>query len=295
MKPQHLLLGVLAAAIWGAAFVVSAAALKTTPPLFLAGMRFAAAALFVVAIPRPKVAWSKLMLAGLLLGALQYGLLFIGMKHGVAPGIASLLVHAQVFFTIAFAAGFFGERISRNQALGITAALGGLLLLASQRTTDHLGVFGLVLVLLAALAGGLGNIVLKRIGSTDRVGTAVWMSLAPPIPLFAASALLEQNLVTSLVHIDWVTIGAIVYTSVLSTVVAFAVWAMLFSTYPASTVGALQLLVPVFGIMLSVLIEGEVFTPLKVVAALLMFVGLLMISPFANRLVPATPRLAVKS
>jgi O-acetylserine/cysteine efflux transporter len=277
MSARYALLGLLAALIWGGAFIVSADALKVTPPLFFAGLRFLAAAAFIVVIPRPAVSWPMLMSAGLLLGGVQYGLLFIGMANGVAPGIASLLVHTQIFFTLAFAAILLGERLNATQIAGIGVALAGLFLLASQRGAG-LDPIGVALVVGAAVAGGAGNIILKKIGSSDRIGIAVWMSLAPPAPLFVASGLFEGNLLTSASHINGTVIGAVGYTAVLSTIVAFAIWAALFSTYPASRVSAFQLLVPVFGIALSVVFEGEVFTPIKAIAVALMFFGLVAIS-----------------
>ena len=40
---------------------------------------------------------------GVLIGVGQFGLLYIAMTHWISPGLASLVVQTQAFFTIGFA------------------------------------------------------------------------------------------------------------------------------------------------------------------------------------------------
>ena len=133
MTPRDLILAVLAALIWGATFPVTAVALDETPPLFFACLRFVGAAAFIAMIPRPQVPWSALLWAGLLLGAGQYGFLFVSMTQGISPGLASLLVHTQAIFTIIIAMVVFSEPLRWRQAAAIGLALCGLGLLAADR------------------------------------------------------------------------------------------------------------------------------------------------------------------
>ena len=56
------------------------------------------AALFV---KRPAVSWGSLAAYGVLIGFGQFGLLYIAMDGYISPGLASLVVQMQVFFTIA--------------------------------------------------------------------------------------------------------------------------------------------------------------------------------------------------
>ncbi|HNN55681.1 MAG TPA: EamA family transporter, partial [Novosphingobium sp.] len=110
--PPHLLLLALAVtAVWGSNFVVIKFALAHLPPLTLALLRFALAffplALF---LPRPKVPWRNLAGYGVLIGAGQFGLLFTAMRADITPGLASLVIQSQAFFTIALAAWLGGER-----------------------------------------------------------------------------------------------------------------------------------------------------------------------------------------
>src|SRR5665811_1551579 len=54
----------------------------------------------VFVLPRPAVSWRNLASYGLLIGVGQFGLLFIAMNGHIAPGLASLVIQIQVFFTI---------------------------------------------------------------------------------------------------------------------------------------------------------------------------------------------------
>ncbi len=275
MRPRDFLLAVGAALIWGATFPISAIALESTPPIFFAFLRFLCAAAFVLVIPRPSVPWRTLILLGLLLGAGQYGFMFVSMTRGISAGLASLLVHTQAFFTILIAMIVFSERLSGRQIGAVTLALMGLACLVVNRA--EVGALdGLALILVAALCGASGNNLLKSLGKVEMLGVAVWMSLAAPLPLLALSIWLESDgsAIGLISTISWETAGAVAYSAVLATVLVFAIWGRLLSTYSAVTVAPFFLLVPVFGLSLSALTLGERLSTLQIGGAALIFVGL---------------------
>ena len=275
LSPRDLSLAVTAALIWGATFPISAVALESTPPIFFAFLRFLCAAAFVAVIPRPAVPWHKLLALGLLLGAGQYGFLFVSMTQGISPGLASLLVHTQAFFTILIAMAVFSERLRPRQIGALLLALAGLVCLVVDRAeTGALG--GLALVLTAALCGASGNNLMKSLGPVDMLGVAVWMSLAAPLPLLALALLLETDGAPAglVATITWEAAAAVVYSAVLATVVVFAIWGRLLATYAAAAVAPFFLLVPVFGMGLSALTLGERLSGSQVLGAALIFAGL---------------------
>lgn len=277
MEPKDVGAAVFAALIWGATFPISALALAETPPIFFTFLRFLCAGAFAFAIPRPSVPWRKLVLLGVLLGAGQYGLMFLSMTQGIQAGLASLLVHTQAFFTIAIAMVVFSERPSRSAAIALTLALAGLAFLVAERAeVGALG--GLALILLAALGGASGNIVLKSLGPVDMVGVAVWMSLVPPVPLLVLSFVFEGGGSVSglLSSVSAVTVAAVVYSAVLATVLVFSIWGRLFVAYSAAQVAPFFLLVPVFGIALSALVLGETVSVLQAAGMALVFAGLVL-------------------
>ena len=275
MTPRDIALAVTAAFIWGATFPITAIALETTPPIFFAFLRFSCAAAFVFVIPRPSVSWPRLIALGLLLGAGQYGFMFASMTQGISAGMASLLVHTQAFFTIGIAMIVFQERLRRRQAVAVLLALVGLGFLVADRSEVG-AVVGLALVLVAAFCGASGNNLLKSLGKVDMLGVSVWMSLAAPLPLLALSLPLEADgsLSALISTVTWPVVGAVAYSALLATVLVFAIWGRLLTSYPAASVAPFFLLVPVFGIALSAWFLGERLSGLQLAGSVLIFVGL---------------------
>jgi O-acetylserine/cysteine efflux transporter len=114
------MLALAAVFIWGTNFVVIKWGLAEFQPFLFAALRFAFCVVpWIFFIPRPAVSWSRLAAFGVLLGAGQFGLLFLAMQADVTPGLASLLIQSQVFFTIGFAMALQGERVKPPQYLAM--------------------------------------------------------------------------------------------------------------------------------------------------------------------------------
>ena len=149
---RHLWLALAVVAVWGSNFVVMKWALGTLPPLLLGALRFTLAfmpaALFV---RRPAVRWRVLALYGVLIGAGQFGLLLVALRADITPGLASLVIQTQVFFTIGLAMALAGEKVQGFQAAALALAAAGLALIAAN-TDAATTPLGLALVLLAALS-----------------------------------------------------------------------------------------------------------------------------------------------
>ena len=191
---RHLLLGLAVVAVWGTNFVVIKYALAHLPPLALAALRFALAAFpALLFIGRPAASWRNVAAYGLLIGVAQFGLMFIAMTRFVSPGLASLVVQVQVFFTIGLAMLLAGERVRVFQVLAMALSVAGMVLIGWHAVTEGASVtpLGLVLMLLAALAWACGNIVSRAAGRVDALGYMVWSSLFAVPPLVALSLALE--------------------------------------------------------------------------------------------------------
>jgi O-acetylserine/cysteine efflux transporter len=273
---RHLLLGLLVVAIWGSNFVVIKSALAHLPPLFMAFLRFALAFLpAALLVPRPPVPWPQLAAYGVLIGAGQFGLLFLAMTQYISPGLASLVIQTQVFFTIALAALVAGERVRRVQWVGLACAAAGLAMIAVQgdaRATP----LGLGLVLAAAASWAAGNLVGRRAGRVDMLGYMVWSSAFALPPLLALSLLFEgpAAIAAGVRAADGATWAAVVWQAAGNTLFGYAAWGWLLARHPAATVAPLALGVPVFGLASSALWLGEALPPWLLAAAALVLGGL---------------------
>lgn len=276
MTPRHFWLALAVVAVWGTNFVVIKGALEALPPLLLAtlrfGLAFAPAALFV---KRPAVSWRLLATYGVLIGAGQFGLLFIAMRADITPGLASLVIQVQVFFTIGLAMLVAGERLRGHQGLALALSALGLALIAAHLDADTTPL-GLALVLLAALAWAAGNLVGRRAGRVDMLGFMVWSSLFAVPPLALMSLWLEgpQAIAQGLNAADASVWAAVLWQSLANVLFGYAAWAWLLARHPAATVAPVALLVPVFGIAASAWWLGESLPAWKLGAAALVIGGL---------------------
>src|SRR5690242_8636038 len=120
MSARDILAALMVAIVWGLNFIAIKVGVEETSPLILAGLRFLFAAVpmvFFIAPPKKAPAWA-VVLYGLLIGTGQFSALFIAMARGFPVGLASLVIQAQVFFTILLARMFLSERPRRAQILG---------------------------------------------------------------------------------------------------------------------------------------------------------------------------------
>lgn len=276
MPIQHIVLALLVIFIWGFNFVFIKFALDEISPLLLCALRFILssfpALLFIKppAVPFRWVAWY-----GLLTFALQFTLLFWGMHVGMTPGMASLLLQVQVFCSMLFAAIFIREIPNIWQISGALIAFTGIGFVASH-LDGTMTLTGFLLILSAAAAWGLGNLITKKIGKVNMIALVVWGSAVASIPLCILLFFLEGpqhsiNNLQSLSSLGWTSILYIVYAS---TWIGYGVWNWLINRYSVSTIVPFTLLVPIIAILSSIIIFDEPFQDWKLISGLLVITGL---------------------
>ncbi len=254
--------------------------LDVLPPLLFAALRFTL--VFVPAaffLPRPKLGWGNLALYGGAVGFGQFGLLFLAMDGQISPGLASLVIQMQVFFTIAIAMVKNSEPLAPYQGLAFLLALAGMGIIA-----DHTGtgttLTGLTLTLLAAASWAISNQAARQAVKTNPdlniLAYVVWSALFALPPLYLLSFLHEgpSAIVNGLANTTWITWGVVLWQSAGNTMFGYGCWAWLLSRYPAATVAPLALLVPVFGFAASALLLGEALPAWKIEAGVLVMAGL---------------------
>jgi O-acetylserine/cysteine efflux transporter len=282
LAPRDLALILAVVALWGFSFVAIKVALREIPPFALAALRFLLAAVpLVLFIKPPRMPWGFIAGYGLAIGFFQFGLLFLGMKLGMPAGLSSVVIMVQVFFTVGLSVALLGERLRREDLLGATIAVAGVVLLGVHKLTTGVTatLIGFVLVIVAALAWGVGNVVAKRAASeykADMFALVVWSSLAPPLPLALLSYVFEGGTgvgssVTSAGILTW---GSVLVLAWGATLFGFASWAGLLHRYPTALVSPFALLIPVSGLASGAIFLGEGLAPLQVVGIVLVFLGL---------------------
>lgn len=277
MPLAHWLLALAVVFVWGTNFVVIKWGLDELPPFLFAALRFALSAFpLLLFVRRPKVAWRKLAAFGVLLGAGQFGLLFYAMRADIAPGLASLVIQVQVFFTIGMAMAVGGERPRAVQGVALALAVAGMVVIGLHADNGNVTAAGLVITVVAALAWASANMVARSAGRIDMLGFMVWSSVFATPVLAALSLALEgpARILTSLQAASLEAWAAVAWQSLGNTLFGYGAWNWLLARHPAATVAPASLLVPVFGMGASSLLLAEAMPGWKLGAAALVLTGL---------------------
>jgi O-acetylserine/cysteine efflux transporter len=268
--------------LWGFSFVAIKVGLRELPPFTLAALRFFFAAVpLVFFIRRPRMPWGYVVGYGFAIGVVQFGLLFLGIQLGMPAGLSSLVIQVQVFFTIALGIAFLGEHWRREDLIGAAIATVGLVLLGVHKFMAGVSatLIGFALVIIAAFAWGVGNIVAKHAAKeheADMFALVVWSSLVPPLPLALLAYLFEGgtdawHAVTSAGVLTWSCVLLLAWGA---TLFGFASWAGLLHRYPTATVQPFALLIPVSGLVSGVIFLSEGLAPLQIAGVALVLAGL---------------------
>jgi O-acetylserine/cysteine efflux transporter len=240
-------LAALVATIWGFNFVVIDWGMDGVPPLLFVAIRFTVVlfpAIFFVR--RPDAPWRTILGVGAFMSLGQFGLLYVAMDAGLTPGLAALVLQAQVIFTIVIASGWLRELPTRSQVVGALVGTAGLGVVAVGRG-GHVPAIALVVCVLGALSWGIGNVISRSSGITGGLSLTVWSALVVPLPLLALSTLLDgpDRVTTALETFSWQAAVSTVYTAGLASLVGYGIFNTLLSRYRSSSVVPWVLLAPV--------------------------------------------------
>lgn len=263
-------------AVWGSNFVVIELALAKLPPLTLATLRFASAFLpGALLLRRPRVSLRALAGYGVAIGVGQFALLYLAMTRFISPGLASLVVQTQVFFSIGLALVALRERVRPHQLAALALAAAGIAWIALHTEGDATPL-GLALVLCAALGWASGNLVAKRALPDDMLAFTVWSSAFAVPPLLALALLFEgaPAIAAGIARADAFTWAAVLFQGWGNALFGYGGWNWLLARHPVARVAPLSLLVPVVGMAGSAWLLGEALPAWKLGAAGLVLGGL---------------------
>ena len=296
MNLRHSALAVVVAVLWGINFVAIDLGLHTNgrevPPLLFVAMRFLLVVFpFILFIRKPEVGWKAIIGVGLFMSAGQFGLLYLGMALGMPAGLASLVLQAQVLFTILLAAKILGERPSRRQLAGVALGIAGLAVVALGRSAVA-PVLPLMIVLAAALSWAVGNVVVRHTKAASGLGLVVWSGAVVPVPLAGLSLVVDgpDAVLATLTDLQPATILSAIYTAVFASLIGYGIWNRLLSLYPSSDVVPFTLLVPVVGMTAAWLVLNEIPSLTEIVGGLILLLGVAIAVLGAGRKIrPETP------
>lgn len=272
------MLAALVALLWGVNFLAVDVGLRDVPPLLFLAIRFTAVVgVAIWFVPKPDVSWRVLFAIGGTMSLGQFGLLYLAMAAGFPTGLASLVLQAQVVFTVVIATVVLRERPSRSQVAGVALGMTGLLVVALGRG-GHVGLGVLLLMLLAALSWAVGNVITRAARVAGGLGVTVWSAVVVPLPALLLALAVDgpHAMGAGLGAFGWQAGLSTAYTVVFSSLVGYGVFNSLLARNPASSVVPWILLVPVVGIVSAWIALGERPAPAELAGGVLLLGGALI-------------------
>src|SRR4051812_10924314 len=259
--------------LWGYQFVVIKVGIVEFPPLFFLGLRFLAMALLLVPfVKKPaRQELSPVAAISIFLGGLNFGLFYVGLGLG-SGSISAVAYQLATPFTVLLAWPLLAERPSLTTSAGVGLAFAGVVVLAAAPGLSA-NALPLLLVVAAAFAFAVSNVLTKRFGPFDPLMLMGWSSLFTVPQVMVMSLLLEHGQLASLVTADGRGWLALAYTIFIGGIVGFGLWFWLIARCSMGRVAPFGLLLPVFAVISSVLFLGDRMTPMLIVGGLLAISG----------------------
>ncbi len=255
MPLRDLLLGLLIVAIWALNIIVIKLGVEELPPLLLTTLRFLlVAALLVPFHPVARQHLAFLLLLSVTFGSLHFALLFIGLGQAEA-GTGALLVQMGTPFATLLAMIFLGERLSPRRLAGLLLSFAGVIVLAGGPSLPS--PLPMALLLLSAFGWAVSQLLIKQGPNLAPMALAGWTALFAVPQVALGSWWFERDQLGALADAGLFGWGAVFYTAVMSSIVAYGLWYGLLRRHPVSRLAPLSLLVPVGAVVLGIVLLGE--------------------------------------
>lgn len=251
--------------MWSSGYVVGKMALPFVGPYTLIFIRFASAALILLAVAvATKAPWPKtraqvghLIVVGLLIQALQFAGLYTGLNLGVSAGVSALIVGTMPVFTALGAIKFLNEKVSGLEWVGLIGGLLGVALVVFEqltRVSTSASITGYLCVVLALVGITAGTLYQKKFcsGMDMRTGGFIQLTTAAIIMFFLADHY-ESLAVT------WTPtmVFASGWLSLVNSIGAISILFLLMRNGEASRVAGLFHLIPAVTALMGFLFLGE--------------------------------------
>ncbi|WFM72059.1 EamA family transporter [Halomonas sp. CKK8] len=272
MPLRDLALGLAVIVIWALNIIVIKLGVAELPPLLLTTLRFAlVAALLVPFHPVARHQLPFLLLLSVTFGSLHFALLFIGLGQAEA-GTGALLVQMGTPFATLLAVVFLRERLGPRRLAGLVLSFAGVAVLAGGPTLPS--PLPTTLLLASALGWAVSQLLIKRGPDVSPMALAGWVALFATPQVALGSWWFEQGQWQALAGAGW---GAVFYTAVMSSIVAYGLWYGLLRRHPVNRVVPLTLLMPVLAVLLGAALMGDSLGPHKLAGGGLVIAGLALI------------------
>lgn len=278
-------------AIWGLQQVAIKAAAVDIAPILQIAFRSGIASVMVglLMLARGEFmslndgTWRPGILVGILF-ALEFLLVGEGLRYTTASHMAIFLYTAPIFAALGLHWKLPVERLKPAQWIGIGIAFAGIVTSFTGRTPEMMSshatnpLLGDLLGVAAGMAWGATTVVVRCscLANTSATRTLLYQLLGAFVLLMLAALILDQT-EFRLTPVAW---SSLIFQVLLVSFISFLVWFWLLRHYLASGLGVLSFMTPLFGIAFGVWLLDEPLEPNFIAGALLVLIGILLVSGY---------------
>jgi drug/metabolite transporter (DMT)-like permease len=272
--------------VWSSTWLVIKIGLRDLPPISYAGIRFLVAIVVLLAISAGRVRllpqrgsdYALLAFTGVLMFAVNYGLLFWGELH-VSSGLAAVLqATIPIFGMLSAHLMLPDEPLQLHKLLGALLALGGVVMIC-ERLLGFNGVlafWGGLGIIFGGASAAFSNVLLKaRAIQMAPAMIAAWQMIFGAAPLLVIGFIVEGNPVRF--HWSALSIFCLFYLAVIGSALTFLLLYWLLPRMTVARLQAISLITPPGAIMLGWAIGGETFSLWSLLGGCLVLAGVWMI------------------
>jgi O-acetylserine/cysteine efflux transporter len=287
MTPFHTFIAILINVIWGSMFIAATIGLKEFPPILFAGIRFTFLAVLLASfIKVPRTLIRPLLKIGLLMGVGTYLTLYMAIALTENTGSIAVFGKLEVPFALLLGVILLKERIGSRRIAGTFIALVGALLIGFDPAALS-NLPALFWMATSAAFSAYTMIHVRKLGKIHPLTITAWVSLIGGPVLLLTSLIFETGQLHTIQTASLTSWVALIYTAVMSSVIAHSGMYYLLQRYPVAQVSPFTLLSSIFAVIGGVIfLDDQLTTPLVVGGAFIL-AGVAWINARKEKMQPA--------
>ncbi|HBD3499763.1 TPA: drug/metabolite exporter YedA [Escherichia coli] len=276
--------------IWGSTYFVIRIGVESWPPLMMAGVRFLAAGILLLAflllrghkLPplRPLL---NAALIGLLLLAVGNGMVTVAEHQNVPSGIAAVVVATVPLFTLCFSR-LFGIKTRKLEWVGIAIGLAGIIMLNSGGNLSG-NPWGAILILIGSISWAFGSVYGSRITLPVGMMAGAIEMLAAGVVLMIASMIAGEKLTALPSLSGFLAVG---YLALFGSIIAINAYMYLIRNVSPALATSYAYVNPVVAVLLGTGLGGETLSKIEWLALGVIVFAVVLVT-LGKYLFPAKP------
>lgn len=265
--------------LMGSSFAVVKMGLPFASPLMLAAMRFLLAGLLMAVVvrackrphPTSQKDWLRIFIIGTFQTAGVMGCIFLSLRT-ITASESAILTFTNPLFVVLFATIFLKVRYRFYQWMGVLLGLVGVVITMGAQMEFEVGI---VYGIFSAVFWSTATLLAKKWGVLfDTWVLTAYQMLFGGFLLLCASFALEDPFFI----VNRYSISILVWLSIMSSIVQFAVWFYLLQNSEPGKTSAFLFLAPFFGVLTGWLLLDEPLYPSLLVGGLFIIIGIFLVN-----------------